>query len=218
MVLQLFGHSLSGATRRVAFVLHEKRVPFELVVIDYSKGEHKAPAVLEKQPFGQVPYIIDDDGLVLYESRAIAWYIATKYEGQGTSLIPSDLKSRALMMQAWSVETAHFIHAERALTEVLYKKYMKLEPNPVALKEYLDALEKSLDVFDKILSNQNYMAGNEITIVDTFYFPFAEMLDQIGQGGLIEARPAVKKWYDAVRTRPAWHVLKEGAQTTLSWD
>ena len=60
MVLKLYGLPISGAVRIVAFVLHEKKVPFELVPVDFSKKEHKLPEYLEKQPFGQVPYIVCD--------------------------------------------------------------------------------------------------------------------------------------------------------------
>lgn len=50
--------NLSTCVRRVAVVLREKDVPYELVPVDLMKGEHKSPAFLEKQPFGQVPYIV----------------------------------------------------------------------------------------------------------------------------------------------------------------
>ncbi|KZP22469.1 hypothetical protein FIBSPDRAFT_483166 [Athelia psychrophila] len=35
-----------------------------------SEGGHKAPDFVAKPPFGRVPFI-DDDGLILYDSRAI---------------------------------------------------------------------------------------------------------------------------------------------------
>ena len=62
MVLKLYGfpQPTSISVRIVAFVLREKEVPFEFIPIDYSKKEHKSPAYLEKQPFGQVPYIVCD--------------------------------------------------------------------------------------------------------------------------------------------------------------
>ena len=128
MVLKLYGSPSSGAVRLVAFVLREKIVPFELVPIDFSKKEQKTPEYLEKQPFGQVPYIVcgaprlyptqctirliyffqDDDGFILYESRAICYYIAAKYPNQGTPLLPTELKANALFHQAASVEIYHF--------------------------------------------------------------------------------------------------------------
>ena len=70
MVLKLYGSPLSGATRVVAFVLHEKKVPFELVPIDFANKEHKTPEYLEKQPFGQVPYIVSDVPVTLFQRPA----------------------------------------------------------------------------------------------------------------------------------------------------
>ena len=58
MVLKLYGAPASPFVRLVAAVLLEKKVPFELVLVDLSKGEHKTPEYLSKHPFGQVPYIV----------------------------------------------------------------------------------------------------------------------------------------------------------------
>ncbi|KAG6844650.1 hypothetical protein H0H87_005101 [Tephrocybe sp. NHM501043] len=107
MVLKLYGVPISTCTKRVGAVLLEKQVPFEMIDVDFAAREHKSAAYLEKQPFGQVPYI-DDDGFILYESRAICRYIATKYADQGTKLIPTDPKEHALFEQAASTEQSNF--------------------------------------------------------------------------------------------------------------
>jgi glutathione S-transferase len=58
MVLTLYGNPQSTCTKRVATVLKETNTPFKFVVVDFMKGEHKAPEFLAKQPFGQVPYLV----------------------------------------------------------------------------------------------------------------------------------------------------------------
>ena len=58
MVLTLYGSPMSTCTRRVGIVLMEKKIPFKFVPVDLAKGEHKKPEFVEKQPFGQVPYIV----------------------------------------------------------------------------------------------------------------------------------------------------------------
>src|SRR5277367_2663757 len=65
----------------------------------------------------------DDDGFILYESRAICRYIARKYASQGTPLIPTELKAEALFEQAASIETSYFKHASAAVHEGVAKKY-----------------------------------------------------------------------------------------------
>ncbi|KAJ7166126.1 thioredoxin-like protein [Mycena filopes] len=75
MVLKLYSaKTAGGGSAVVAVVLAEKQIPFEHVVVDFANEEHKSAAFLEKQPFGQIP-LIDDDGFMLYESRAI--YVPT---------------------------------------------------------------------------------------------------------------------------------------------
>jgi len=61
MVLRLFGSHTATCTARVATVLREKRIPFAFVPVDLRKGEHKTPAYFEKQPFGQIPYVVSPD-------------------------------------------------------------------------------------------------------------------------------------------------------------
>jgi glutathione S-transferase len=57
MVLKVYGSAMSTCTRRVALVLNEKEIAYELIEIDVMKGESKTAEYMAKQPFGQVPYI-----------------------------------------------------------------------------------------------------------------------------------------------------------------
>jgi len=58
MVLKLYGSSRFTCTKRVGIVLREKEIPFELFEVNFEIGENKSPEYLQKQPFGQVPYIV----------------------------------------------------------------------------------------------------------------------------------------------------------------
>jgi glutathione S-transferase len=109
MVLKLYGGAHSQPTLRVALVLEEKKVPFDFIAVDVRNAQHKTAEYLQRQPFGQIPYI-DDDGFILYESRAICKYIALKYSNQGTSLVPemNNLEAVALFEQAISIEQNNF--------------------------------------------------------------------------------------------------------------
>ena len=125
MVLQLHGFSHSTCTTRVATVLKEYNVPFEFVSVDLTKGEHKAESFMKIQPFGQVPFIVDD-GFALYESRAIARYVAAKYKANiSTALLPdvaTETQKYAKFEQAASVELANFDHyASPAAAELIFK-------------------------------------------------------------------------------------------------
>lgn len=123
-MIKLYGFPFSHATRRAALVFKEMNVPYELVMVDMLKNEHKAAWFMEQQPFGQVP-AIDDDGFQLFESRAIGRYIATKYASQGPKLLPhpSDVEKWALFEQAASIELCNFDPFANELTwENIFKK------------------------------------------------------------------------------------------------
>lgn len=123
MVLKLHGIASSTCTQRIIVVLKEKNAPFELVDVDFIKQEHKSPAFLSKQPFGQLPFL-DDDGLIIFESRAITRYIAETYRDTGPPLLPEskDLKAIALFEQAVSVEQNNF---EPFATGIVAENFIK---------------------------------------------------------------------------------------------
>jgi glutathione S-transferase len=123
MVIKVHGPVIATCTKRVLVVLEEKNVPYELIEVDVPGGEHKKPAYVTNQPFGLVPYI-DDDGFILFESRAICRYIAEKYRDSGTPLVPDpkDLKATALYEQASSIEQNYF---EPFATGVVMETFFK---------------------------------------------------------------------------------------------
>ncbi len=76
-MIKLFGHPMSTCTRKVLFTLNETNTPYEMEMVDITKGAHKSPEHVARQPFGQLP-ALDDDGFKMYESRAMARYIDEK--------------------------------------------------------------------------------------------------------------------------------------------
>src|ERR1700679_2222052 len=99
--MKIYGNPMSTCTRRVLMTLAEKQATYDLVVLDFAKGEHKQPANVARQPFGQMPSL-EDNNFTLFESRAIMRYIDETVPGQ--SLTPKDPKQRALAEQWISVE------------------------------------------------------------------------------------------------------------------
>jgi glutathione S-transferase len=48
---------MSTCTRCVALIAKEVNIHYELIPVDFQVAEHKQPAHLQHQPFGQIPYI-----------------------------------------------------------------------------------------------------------------------------------------------------------------
>lgn len=72
----------------------------EIKHVDFAIGENKSKEYSKLNPLHQVPVLIDDDGFVLTESRAIAAYLVTSRDPTGKStLYPADPMKRAIVDQ-----------------------------------------------------------------------------------------------------------------------
>lgn len=212
MVIKIYGHAVAPAVRLVAEVCKEKEIPYELVPVAVYKGEHKTPAFKQFQPFGQVPYI-DDDGFILYESRAICRYLAKKYEEQGTpNLIPKDAKGEALFEQAVSIESSNFHPFVSGLAfEKVIKKHQGMETDENKVAALLDNLNAKLSAYEVILRKQPYLAGEVITLADLFHLPYGTIaIEELGYD-VLQNRPNVARWWKEISSRPAWQAVKNGA-------
>lgn len=196
-MIKLHGHPFSTCTRKVLFTLRETKTPFELSVVDFAKGEHKAPPHLAYQPFGQVP-AIDDDGFVLYESRAIARYLDAK---AGHPLSPSALQDHARMEQWISVETSNF--APHAM-KFVYQHVFKREQTPEALETAKKGLDLACTVLDKNLVDKAFLCGDALTLADIAFAPYLGYAMGTPAKDILGAHPHVMAWWNRVAERPAW--------------
>ncbi|KAH9056280.1 glutathione transferase [Lactarius vividus] len=209
-LFELHGFARSTCTRRVALIAKERNVPYKLTPVDPAKGEHKEASYREHQPFGQVPYITQDDGFELFESRAIGRYVATL--GSGPELVPTDPRARAKFEQAASIEYSQFDPIASTISfEKVFKKYYGQETNEALVTDLIARLNVKLDGYEIILGKQKYLAGNEVTLADLYHLPYGSIVfDDLKLGGL-DGRPNIQRWWKDLTSRPAWQAVKDGA-------
>lgn len=201
-MLTVYGNPMSTCTRKVLCLLDEKGADFEFSVVDFTKGEHKQPAHLARQPFGQVP-AIDHDGFALYESRAICRYLDEALGGP--KLIPGDGKHRAIVEQWISVESANFTpHAMKILYQLFFGPMRGQAPDQAVVTAARTSLQHTLAIVERQLAQTPFLAGTEFTLADIVFLPYIEYLVACGQGDLFTARPAVSAWWTRCSTRPSW--------------
>ncbi|KAK7058119.1 thioredoxin-like protein [Favolaschia claudopus] len=213
-ILKLYSSSVTACTRRTATVLHELKIPFELIEVDVLSGAHKTPEFLKFQPFGQVPYI-NDDGFILYESRAICRYVAAKHPHSG--LIPTDPKANALFEQATSIELTNFEPSAGKAGLPFYLKKLGWMDDLKDVPANLEILDKKLDAYEAILSKQRYLAGDTLTLADLFHLPYAGFVSLGSDIMTRPNRPNVARWYNELVSRPAWLAYQDGVKTTTEY-
>ncbi|TFK99378.1 glutathione S-transferase-like protein [Pterulicium gracile] len=214
MPITIYGSPLSPSTSLVELVLKELGVEYTSVTLNILTGENRTEKWKEVAPFGQVPWI-DDDGLIIYEARAISRYLATKYKGQGTQLLPDTstpegLKTLAKFEQAASIEQSHFDPpAFAAIYEQIFKPMKKLTPDPAVTQEKLKVLDGKLAIYDFILGKQKYLAGEDVTLADLFHIPYGWQLDLAGFDSMSK-HPNVARWWKDISSRQTWKDLNVG--------
>lgn len=205
--MKVYGHPASTCTRKVLTVLAEKGQSADFVMVDIMKGEGKNPEYLQRQPWGQVPVLEEDDGWQLFESRAIIRHLDATLPGD--SLTPTDPRARALMEKWISIEAANFTPGVmKILYQLLFGKMRGQEPDMAVVEEGRTAVRKAVAVMEAQLGGQNYLAGDSFTLADVCFMPYVEYLFMVGEGGLITGSPNTAAWWQRVSERASWQGIR----------
>lgn len=206
--VKIYGLAMSTCTRRVMMVAEEKGIPYEIVPVDLTKGEHKQPEFLKRQPFGVIPALEDGD-VEIFESRAMARYLANAYATTGIDLLGKDAKQRGITENWIEVESNYFngptstIVAERYFKPVFYNT-----PGDEAVaKAAIEKLNSVLDVYETRLATQPYLAGQEFSLADISHMPYLQYALDAGAGEVLDKHPNVKAWWERISSRPSWKKL-----------
>ena len=207
MAIKVYGLAAATCTKRVLATLKEKQLDYELIVVNLASGEHKQAPYIEKQPFGVIP-VLEDGEFTIYESRAICRYLENKYKTSGNQLIPTNPEELGLFEQGASIETSYW---DPNASGIIFEKFFKAlkglgEADEARVKVASEKLAQYLDVYEKILSKQEYIGGNQFTLADLFHLPYGSLLfvPQVNFGHLLLERPHVKTWWEKITSRPAW--------------
>jgi len=209
--MKLYGMNVSSCTQKALTVFAEKGHEVELIEVNVLKGEDKLPAHLALQPFGEIP-VLEDDGFLLYESRAIIRYLDQRLPGP--SLTPADLKQRALMEQWISVEQSYFsgpvydLIRSGPVYQTIWQSPAAANfpprPDETTLARSRAEVTRVLDVVDRVLQKQDYLAGAMFSLAEVTWLPYLQYLLASPGAELLHARPHVAAWWRRISTRPSW--------------
>jgi glutathione S-transferase len=210
--MKVYGHPWSVNSRKTFMTLAEKNHEAELVLVMIPKGEQRLPAHIAVHPFGKVP-VLDDDGFVLYETRAINAYLDRRLTA-GTKLVPTDAREAARVDQWINVADSYFTpHAHSLIVERLFRRYLGGEPNSQTIEAGRENMQRGLDIVDDALASSAYLAGSAFSLADIHWMPYLEYLEQIGEGAALTRRKHVQRWWNRISARPSWQkVARTGPQ------
>lgn len=184
---------------KITIFLEETGLPYEIKPVNISAGEQFDVAFLKLSPNNRIPAIVDHDPaqgsapLAIFESGAILQYLAEK-TGE---LMPADLRGRTDVMQWLFWQTSGL---GPMLGQNHHFSNYAPEPVPYAVQRYRRETERLYSVLDGQLREREFIAG-AYSIADVAAYPW--IVPHARQGIALGEFPHVKRWFDAVRARPA---------------
>ena len=183
---------------KVHIMLEECGLPYTVHAIDIGAGDQFGPAFLAISPNNKIPAIVDSEGpdgrpMPLFESGAILLYLA----GKTGKFLPADVRGRYLALQ-WLMFQMGSVGPMFGQAHH-FRAYAK-ERLDYAVNRYTSEAKRLYGVMDRRLGEVPYFAG-EYSIADIAVFPWTRSHER--QGVDLGDYPNVKRWFDAIDSRPA---------------
>lgn len=197
-MLKIYGIAASRASRPL-WVAQELGLDYEHIAQDYQAGGTRTPQFLALNPNGHIP-VIDDDGIVVWESMACALYLAERFPGpDGLSLAAQSHAERAdiLRWSFWAVTECE----KDALTFLMHRVAMPEERRKPELAVQAEhRLVPALRVLEQHLQGRAYLAGDRFTVADICV---ASVLAWVQRADAMAQCPGLAGWLARCLERPA---------------
>jgi glutathione S-transferase len=191
--MRLYYHPLSGHAHRAHLFLSLIGADFELVEVDLASGEHKKPAFLKLNPFGQVP-VLDDDGVIVSDSNGIMVYLARKY-GR-TDWLPEGVIEAAQVQRWLSVAAGELAYGSAAARLITVFGAQR------DAEEVIGRGNALLRILDGLLAQRDWLVGGGPTIADVALYSYTA---RAPEGNVdLQPHPAVRQWLARVEALPGF--------------
>jgi GST-like protein len=177
---------------------------YDAWLIRIGDGEQFGSGFVEANPNSKIPALLDRSGpkpIRVFESGAILLYLAEKFG----AFLPTEAGARAecLSWLFWQMGSAPYLGGG-------FGHFYAYAPTKIeyAIDRFAMETKRQLDVLDKQLADNEYVAGSEYTIADMAIWPW---YGGLVKGWLYEAAEFlavqdyknVQRWADAIGERPA---------------
>jgi GSH-dependent disulfide-bond oxidoreductase len=176
---------------------------YDAWLIRIGEGNQFGSGFVAINPNSKIPALVDRSGpkpLRVFESGAILLYLAEKF---GAFLPKDERRAECLSWLFWQMGSAPYIGGG-------FGHFYAYAPTKVeyAINRFTMEAKRLLDVLDKRLADNEYLAGDVYTIADMAAWPWYAGLVKFGQYGAAEFLSAheyrnVNRWADAIYARPA---------------
>jgi GST-like protein len=188
---------------------------YDAFPINIMEGDQFGSGFVEINPNSKIPALIDnssDKPIRIFESGSILLYLAEKFE----AFLPKDIAGRTETMNwlFWQMGSAPYLGGG-------FGHFYAYAPEKFEypINRFTMETKRQLDVLDKRLAKNKYLAGEEYTIADIAVWPWygSLVIDNLYSASEfldVTSYKHVVKWAEDIASRPA---VKRGKVVNRSW-
>ncbi|MEQ8380251.1 glutathione-dependent disulfide-bond oxidoreductase [Parvibaculum sp.] len=196
--------------------LGHKGAEYDAWLVNIGEGNQFGSGFVAVNPNSKIPALMDhstNPPTRIFESGAILLYLSEKFGG---AFMPKDLSKRAEVYSwlMWQMGSAPYLGGG-------FGHFYAYAPFKIeyAIDRFAMEVKRQLDVLDRQLAENEYIAGDEYTVADMAIWPWYGAL---AKGVLYEAAEFlsvheyrnVNRWADQLAERPA---VKRGRMVNRVW-
>ena len=213
MTVKLHVFPLSPRAFKTMWCANHLGVPFDIAMVDFSKGTQRTPEFIALNPNMRMP-VLEEDGFVLWESNAIVQYLASKKPEAG--LLPEEPQARAAIAKWQFWDSAHW---DPACAIFAFENYVKKlfgrgEPSESEIARGNEMMARNAPVLDAQLQKHRYVAGDSLTAAD---FSLGAMFWIAEQAKFpFEPYRGIQRWGADLQSLPSWKATAEAARQKMA--
>lgn len=191
--MKLYDLELSGNCYKVRLLAALAQLPLQLEAVDFLAGAHKQAPVIDLNPWGELPVLVDGD-LVLRDSQAILVYLARQYAGH--AWWPEDAARQGEVMQ-WLSVAANEIQHGPCTARLIDKFGYELDK-----ARALQIAARIHGLLEQHLATHEWLACGRPTIAECAVFPYVALAHE---GGIsLQDYPNILAWIERVKALPGF--------------
>ncbi|WP_138437605.1 glutathione-dependent disulfide-bond oxidoreductase [Marinobacter shengliensis] len=192
-----------------------KEAEYDAWLINIMEGDQFSSGFVEVNPNSKIPALLDrseNPAVRVFESGSILFYLAEKFG----AFLPTDRARRT--------ETMNWLFWQMASAPILgggFGHFYAYAPEKYEypINRYTMEVKRQLDVLDRQLADNQYIAGDEYTIADMAIWPWYGSLVKntvYGAAEFLEAHTYtnILRWTDELAKRPA---VQRGRMVNRAW-
>jgi GST-like protein len=177
---------------------------YDAWLIRINEGDQFSSGFVDINPNSKIPALVDrslDKPLRVFESGSILMYLAEKFG----AFLPTEVRARTetLNWLFWQMGSAPFVGGG-------FGHFYAYAPEKFEypINRYAMETKRQLDVLDRQLAGNRYVAGSEYTIADMAIWPWygglvLGALYDAGEFLSVHEYKNVRRWADEIAARPA---------------